>query len=488
MKPRTLLILLLLVAGLGSFIVLYERKMPSSEERAAQAKKIFSFGPGDVRSLAIEREGAPLAFERIEKPEVKSSETRQEGATETSDEAEVPPASESPDSITAADWSWRIVRPLAARADAAGVGRLVDSLAGLERSRTIENVDAKATGLDQPEAKVRLKTPEGETVLEIGAKVPVGSERIVRIAGRTEAYAVPDAFWNDLLREPGAWRDKQIFVGGRDAIERISIRPSSASGSPSEVVLVRRPDGFWIDRPVADRADHDLVEAFLSDLTGLAADRFVESPAVLAEMGLEPPKGVIEVVSKGMSQAFHLDLGGVVGAAVDGEAPESYARAAGQLFTTKSRIAEALMRGGQDWRSHAVSALEVYQVDSLRIEDASGALDVKRAGTDWQRGTETILYTPVSDLLYALSELRAETLRDAPPAEAGKPALTVTLAGTDGRRETLRFYPSPGGAATARTEGRPTALELATGKLAEIQAKVADVRKEKPMTKAAEKP
>ncbi len=485
MKPRTLLILLLLVAGLGSFIAFFERKMPSSEERAAQAKKIFSFGPGDVRSLAIEREGTPLAFERIEKPAEKKEEALESTANEVSDEVEAPSALPS---VTAADWSWRIVRPLAARADAPSVGRLVDSLAGLERSRTIEDVDAKATGLDRPEAKVRLKTSLGETVLEIGAKVPVGSERIVRIAGRTEAYVVPDAFWNDLLREPGAWRDKQIFSGDRDAIERISIRPSSGSDSASEVVLVRRPDGFWIDRPVADRADHDLVEALLSDLTGLAADRFVESPAAPAEMGLEPPKGVIEVVSKGGSQAFHLDLGGVVGAAVDGEAPESYARAGGQLFTTKSRIAEALMRGGQDWRSRAVSSLEVYQVDSLRIEDAAGALDVKRSGSDWQRGKDTISYTPVSDLLYALSELRAETLREAPPAEAGKPALTVTLAGTDGRRETLRFYPSTGGAATARTEGRPTALELSPGKLAEIQAKVADVRKEKSMPKGAGKP
>ena len=43
------------------------------------------------------------------------------------------------------------------------------------------------TGLDRPEAKIRLKTADGETVLEIGAKVPVGGERSVRIAGKSEA-------------------------------------------------------------------------------------------------------------------------------------------------------------------------------------------------------------------------------------------------------------------------------------------------------------
>ncbi len=486
MKPRTLLILLLLVAGLGSFIAFYERKMPSSEERDAQAKKIFSFGPGEVLSLAIERQGgqgAPLAFERIEKPAKPANPEDKTG--ETSDEA---PASAA-ESITAADWSWRIVHPIAARADAAGVGRLVDSLVGLERSGTIDDVDPKATGLDKPEAKIRLKTAEGTTVLEVGAKVPVGGERIVRIEGKSEAYAVPDVFWNDLLREPGTWRDKQIFSGDREAIERITIHPSAAPGAPaaSDVVLARRPDGFWLERPMADRADRDLVEALLSDLTGLAADRFVESPAVPAEMGLEPPKGTIEVASKGQPQGFHLDLGGIVGAAADGEAPSTYARAGGQLFTTKSRVAEALMRGGEDWRSRAVSSIEVYQVDSVRVEDAGGALDVKRAGTDWQRGKDTISYTPVSDLLYALSELRAEKVIDAPAAAGEKPVLTVTLAGAEGRKETIRFFASPAGA-IARAEGRPAALELATGKLAEIQAKVAEVRKEKPMAKGAVKP
>jgi hypothetical protein len=475
MKPRTLLILLLLVAGLGSFIAFFERKMPSSEERAAQAKKVFSFGPGDVRSLSIERSGPPLAFERIEKPK----ETKPDKAGETSDEAE-PPA---PESVTAADWSWRIVHPIAARADAASVGRLVDSLAGLERSGTIDSVDPKATGLDRPEAKIRLKTPEGVTVLEIGAKVPVGGERIVRIQGRTEAYSVPDAFWNDLLREPGAWRDKQIFAGDREAIERITIRPSGAPAA-SEVVLARHADGFWLERPIADRADRDLTEALLSDLTGLAADRFVEPPAVPAEMGLEPPKGTIEVAVKGQGKPFQLDLGGSVGAAAEGEAPATYARAGGQLFTTKSRVGEALMRGAEDWRSHAVSSIEVYQVDSLHVQDDQGSFDVKRAGSDWQRGKETISYTPVSDLLYAISELRAEKVIDGLPTSFGKSTLTLTLAGADGRKEILHFYPDN----VARPEGRLVSLLLPVGKLAEIQAKVADVRKEKPVPKAAAKP
>jgi len=479
MKPRTLLILLLLVAGLGSFIAFYERKMPSSEEREAQAKKIFSFGPGDVTSLSIERQGAPLAFERIEKPAKTEAKT-----AETSDEAPATPAAES---ITAADWSWRIVHPLTARADAASVGRLVDSLAGLVRSSTIDDVDPKTTGLDKPEAKIRLKTAEGTTVLEIGAKVPVGGERIVRIEGKSEAYAVPDAFWNDLLREPGAWRDKQIFAGDREAIERITIRPSPSSGAPgaSEVVLARRSDGFWLERPIADRADHDLTEALLSDLTGLAADRFVESPGVPAEMGLEPPKGTIEVASKGQKQVFHLDLGGLVGAAADGEAPATYVRAGGQLFTTKSKVAESLMRGAEDWRSHAVSSMEVYQVDSVHvIEDGAAPLDVKRAGSDWQRGKDTISYTPVSDLLYAISELRAEKVLDGLPNAFGKSSLTVTLTGAEGRKEILHFYPDD----TARPDERLVSLVLAPGKLAEIRAKVGEVRKEKPAPKEAAKP
>src|SRR6185295_16165234 len=259
------------------------------------------FTPADVHAVTIEHGGVALALERAEKPKAEAA--KKSASPASSADSEAAPAA-------AAEWPWRILRPLRAKADAGAVGRLIDSLTGLEKSRTLESVDPKAVGLARPEAKVRLATAKGERVLEIGAKVPTGSSRIVRFQGEKTAYVVSDAFWNDLLREPGEWRDHQIFPGDRESIERITLQP--AGGSP--VVLSRRDGVYWVQSPLSDRADRDLVDALLSDLTGLAADRFIEAPAVPAEMGLEPPKkGSIEIALAGRREPFRIELGSMVG-------------------------------------------------------------------------------------------------------------------------------------------------------------------------------
>ena len=51
MKPKTLLVLAALVAALASFVWFYERKLPSSEERAAQSKKVLTLKSADVESV-----------------------------------------------------------------------------------------------------------------------------------------------------------------------------------------------------------------------------------------------------------------------------------------------------------------------------------------------------------------------------------------------------------------------------------------------------
>ena len=65
MKPRTLLVLTLLVAGLGAFVFFYERDLPSTEERVELAKKVLRIDDGDaVASVLIEWDGSEVRLER----------------------------------------------------------------------------------------------------------------------------------------------------------------------------------------------------------------------------------------------------------------------------------------------------------------------------------------------------------------------------------------------------------------------------------------
>ena len=489
MRPRTLLVLLIVVVALAAFIRFYERDLPSSDERAQAAKKVLDFKKDQVNRVRLTAAGTTVVLERQPAPGAKTP----AGAAA----AAKPAATKLPEALAgtgaAALGDWRIAQPLKARADAAAVDRLLDSLANLEKTRTLERAAPAEMGLDKPRAVVALTvagTP-GETVLEIGASVPTApGQAIAAVAGRPQAYVVSDTLLPDVTRKPGDWRDRQLFHGDRDTIERLAW---TVGGGP-RVVLARRGDRFWLESPLVDRADRDQVEKLLSDLTGLNADNFLDAPPSPAA----PPRAVLEAVVAGQSEPFRVELGASHPASAAGQqpgAPESaagsltYARVGSTWFETRSALAETLARPPVDWRSPLLSGLEVHQVDSVVVHEGRSAVTLSRSGTDWKRGTQTISYLPVSDLLFAVTEAKADRLLT--PAEAGalgagagQPALAFDLKGGQAGSETLTLYPPLAGAThgvPARASGRETVLLLPESKLKEIRDRLDAVHAAKPL-------
>jgi hypothetical protein len=468
MKPRTLLVLLVLVLGLGAFIGLYERKLPSSEEREALSKKVFAPEKGDVTALTIDSSNGSVRLEKVPaaKPAGKSDKKKEETAAE-------PPAAD-----------WKLVRPLAARADAFAVDRLLDAVSNLQKTRTLEDVDPKAVGLDKPRATVRLTTKDGEKVLRIGAEVPPGGSTIAGVDGRKGAYVVADSILSEVDKAPGEWRDHRVFHGDREAAQRITL----TGGADGPVVLARRRGGFWMERPVADRADRDLVDGLLSDLTGLTADRFLDGPQDLAALGLAPPKGAVEVVFTDGTPPARVELGtAVTGPAAPEGQPSgelAYGKVGDTVFQVRTRLGESVRRAPVDWRALQLSVFEVHDVDSATVRDAGGATTLTRSGTDWKRGDILISYLPVSDLLFVVTGARAQ--RVLAPAEAqaqhadlARPLLTCELHGKELGDETLTLYPAIPGGVPARVSGRDVVLLLPADTLQQIQAKVKEVREAK---------
>ena len=487
MRPRTLLILLALVAGLGAFIWFYERDLPSSTEREAQAKKILAVEKDEVQAVTLESGGAVVALERVGEKDGKDAEDGKDGGAGEGKEEEGEEAA-APVSV-----EWRMTRPLQARADTFAVDGLLDALANLEKTRTLEDVDPAQVGLDKPQAVVRLRTKEGEKVLQIGAPVPTGGAVIARIAGEKEAHVVSDSILAEIRREPGTWRDRRLFQADRAAVGAVRL----ISGG-SDTALSRKGPGFQV---AGDPADRDRVEELFADLDSLSAETFLDQPGrAPAELGLAPPQAVVQVAMKGRP-AVRIELGGVVEGATpptveSGDAAQAdlrYARVDGQLVETRTRLLELATRPAAEWRSSLLSALEVHQVDSVTVNEPQagsqpGALTLTRAGTDWKRGDQTISYVPVSDLLFALTGARADRLL-APseaqaagllPSQSAQAVLTFTLRGKAGS-ETLSLYPETPGGSAARASDRVTVLLLPPGKLGEIRQRLAAVRKAEPL-------
>jgi hypothetical protein len=445
MRPRTLLVLLVLVAGLGSFIWFYERELPSSEERAKLEKRVLQVEKDDVTAITLQSEAGTVRLEQVKLPAPARKEEIEE-----EEEIQTP------------ETEWHLRQPLNARADAFAVNGLLDALTNLEQTRVLDDVDPKQAGLDKPRATVRLKTGEGETVFKIGAADPMGGSTLAAVDGRKGAYVVSDSILNEIRKEPGDWRDRQMYRGDRDQVQRVTLS--------SGVVLVPKGESFHLERPVADRADREQVDNLFAELSGLTAERFVNQPMGQA-------RAVVEVAFK-QGPPVRIEVGGPVSE----EAVQ--ARVGSQVFEARTRLAEIASRPVAEWRSQTLSGFDVFQVESATVQDGQGKLTLQRAEPDWKRGEETISYLPVSDFLFALVQARAERLLL--PGElgiAGKPVLTVTLKGKDVGEETLTLYPPVAAGVPARAAGRDLVLLLPAGTLGEIQGKLAEIRKAKPVQK-----
>jgi len=92
-----------------------------------------------------------------------------------------------------------------------------------------------------------------------------------------------------------------------------------------KVLLARRGEEPWIESPLTDRADPERFDQLIDALTALSAVDFLDTPpGPPATLGLEPPQGVIEVVRKGQSAPFRLELGATRGAGFEEIEPEPF--------------------------------------------------------------------------------------------------------------------------------------------------------------------
>jgi hypothetical protein len=135
-----------------------------------------------------------------------------------------------------------------------------------------------------------------------------------------------------------------------------------------------------------------------------------------------------------------------------------------------------LGRAAEEWRSHSWSSLEVYQIDRLEARDEAGETVFERDGGEWLRDGARVAYEPVSELLYALTGIEADSTTGGTPSS--DPVLTVLVSGEEGEREeSLTLYAADdSGASPARVSGREVTLLLGEGTVADLELKLTEAR------------
>ncbi len=464
MKPKTLVVLAVLVGALAAFIAFYERDLPGSDERKTLSERVLpKLAAADIVGFDIDWNGKQVRLERAAAPEKKAQ----------------------PDAAgLATPREWKLVAPLAARADRTMADRLASDLAGLHMERKLDGAARKDVGLVPPRGKVSWKTSDGGSgTLEIGGDVPASSNIVVDVAGGATPLVIAKALLTDIDRAPGDWRAKEVLDVGRDKIDRIRIVPA---GGGEEVVLARKGEKFSVERPYADAADPEQVDPLLSELTSLKVDKFLDAPlAPDAEKGLAAGAGRIELSLAGRTAPFVVELG-----AETQQGGDRYLRADGQSMEAKTKLAEAITRPVADWRSKAWTSFDSWKVERIRVSDAEGKLELARSSGDWLRDGKKIPYTDVGDLLYAITSARADQVLSGAAAQAtpaGSPRLTIIFSDANGGEETLTLGNTTGDHVPARVSGRDVVLMLPAKTATDVEAKVAAVRLAKPAEEAAAK-
>ena len=119
---------------------------------------------------------------------------------------------------------WRIVEPLKARADTFAVDGLLDALAAIwTRPARWTSVDPKQVGLDNRGPRCASRRRTARRFCRSAPRFPPAARSS---RGSEEARRRPGGERHDrsqIDREPGAWRDRQLFRGDRDTIGRIAL-------------------------------------------------------------------------------------------------------------------------------------------------------------------------------------------------------------------------------------------------------------------------
>jgi hypothetical protein len=415
-KPRTLLVLLALVVGLGAFVWFYEREQPGSAERAKLSRRVLGVEREQVTGVELESGGQTTELVRTRK-------AGDDGAKQD---------------------EWRLRRPIDFRADYWQVDGLVRSLAELERVRELATWKPDQVGLDQPRGRVVVALEGGGTrELRIGAEVPGADQMIVAVEGEPEASVVATSLWTSMAKSPEEWRDKDLFAPEREDVRELLLERGS-----DVVRLARSGDDFELTEPFGDRADQDAVNALLRELTGLRASAFLDSPPPpLHDVGLDPPAARL-TVTLASGEPFVL----LWGSRKEG-AEENYARTGDLVVTTAAALGAALERSAADWRSKAWSSIPVFEVDQVTVTGSGEPLTVTRDEGSWRRGEDTVAYGPVSDFLYAIDDARAERIAAPGEVALGQAEVSITLsalaepgAQKTGAAKEPTPPPAPGGA------------------------------------------
>ena len=407
-------ILALAVAILGLLIAFWDRDDDTARARLEQARRAFRFDPARVDRLIIETDDLAI-------------ECRLEGR------------------------QWRLVRPIAARADPIAIERLLGALQELPRGDILlpprRADDAYAPyGLDVPRATLSIIEGSATNRILIGRRTPLGDGVYVRQSDQAGLARLDPSLLDLLPASADALRDRSLLSGTPADVARLDIR------SPSGYLQLARAEhnGWRLFQPFAARADSAAVASLVEKLLACSAARFVQDVVSdLSPYGLDSQSAVTAVLNTDSGDGSQMLS---FGDPLPNEPAWVYARlqAENSIVAVPAEVRQALLVRPDDLRDRRLPGLDPGSIQDLRIEAAETVLELRQDDEDaWQ--ILSPLRAPgdaetIRALLRSWGDVRLVSFEDAaaaPPSEAWARTLRIAPRNPAAPPVVLRVAPLP---------------------------------------------
>ena len=450
---KSILVLLVLAAGLGGFFYYDSYYLGPRREKAESAKgRLWTIEPKDVERITVVRKGETLRLQR------------------------------------APDGGWDMLEPVKTRGDRSVVDDMVTGLATARVDREIDPNPAKPGdfGLAPPEADVKLevKGRSEPLSLQVGSKNPTGVWVYAREGGKPAVVTLSEGIARDTTRPVADFRDHTVVAFDRKNVSGVDLDVDG-----EQMSIVADPPGKWrMVKPRPLRADTDLVSEFLDKLEGAKAMEFVDdAPKSLAAYGLDKPARVTVWVGRDKDRSARTLLVGKTvpdkkGVYVKRDGEPGVILTAEALWTAFPKTVGAL-------RDKTVVNYAFDKLERVEITHHGQTVGLAKEGTGWKLTAPEALRADsgvVTQLLWKIRDLQALGFLSENAAEVprflGKPDVTVKLWESGTKDPKVLLLQS----STERRGGQPAALAAVQGEgpvvlvqgkaLAELAPGVAELR------------
>jgi len=400
---RRILVLLVLVAALGTYVYVYE--VPKAQ-REGKKEKLLDVDKDSITAIALIYPDREIELRKGDK-------------------------------------GWRLAKPLDAPADETVVKSVLVTLADAEVQKTLDELPKDLTpfGLDKPAVTARFTLKDGSSPppIAVGKNTAIGGRTYVRKGEEPKLYLTSSSIGFGLKKEPKDLRDKQLIAFQDDDVTRVDIRSQGAD----PVTLVRKDKDAWTIDPGDHPADSTEVRSYLSSLRATRAIDFPDdAPAELVKYGLGDPRLVVTVATgKDGAGTQSLLVGGET---TQGSQKQVYAKRGDQptVYALGDWSFRTLTKTAGQFRDKTVLGFDPGRVGRAVLARKDGStIAMARAdagwtveGADGKKPKDTVIASFLDDV----RDLRGSDVAAEPATDLGRfgldtPDLRIALTDKDGQ-------------------------------------------------------